>query len=115
MSFGERLKELRLKKNVTQQQIGDYIGVGRTTIAGYETKDKHPDFDKLRAIATFFNVTTDYLLEIDEKENKNSSNEITMATHRIDAGEDLPEEALAELDEYILYLKYKYKNSKKED
>ncbi|WP_420376950.1 helix-turn-helix domain-containing protein [Romboutsia lituseburensis] len=38
------------------------MGVGRTTITGYETKDKCPNFDKLRLIAKFFNVTTDYLL-----------------------------------------------------
>ena len=36
MIFGDRLKQLRLKHNVTQQQLADYLGVNRTSIAGYE-------------------------------------------------------------------------------
>lgn len=112
MSFGSRLKELRVKRNVTQQQIADFIGVGRTTIAGYETKDKNPDFDKLRLIAKFFDVTTDYLLEIDDEEKRLRDNEATIATHRIDFGEDLPDEAYEELDSLLNYIRYKYKKDK---
>ncbi|MGL5312921.1 MAG: helix-turn-helix domain-containing protein [Peptostreptococcaceae bacterium] len=110
MSFGERLKELRVKNNVTQQELADYIGVGRPSIAGYETKSKHPDYDKLRLIAQFFNVTTDYLLEISDTLSS-INEESTIATHREEYGEDLPEEARKELDEFISYLKFKYKDN----
>lgn len=109
MSFGLRLKELRTKRNVTQQQLADYIGVGRTAIAGYETKDKCPDFDKLRLIAKFFNVTTDYLLEIDNNEKRLDNSDTTIATHRVNFGEDLPEEAYEELESILNYIRHKYK------
>ena len=109
MSFGSRLKELRTKRSVTQQQLADFIGVGRTAIAGYELKDKSPDFDKLRLIAKFFDVTTDYLLEIDDNEKRVDNNDITIATHRHDFGEDLPKEAYDELDSILGYIKHKYK------
>ena len=110
MSFGERLKQLRIKNNVTQQELADYIGVGRPSIAGYETKKKHPDYDKLKLIAQFFNVSTDYLLEITDNCEYVDKN-VTIATHREEFGEDLPIEARKELDDFINYLKFKYKDN----
>ena len=110
MSFGERLKELRVKNNVTQQELADYIGVGRPSIAGYETKQKHPDYDKLKLIAEFFKVSTDYLLEISDV-CENSYQNATIATHREEYGEDLPIEARKELDDFINYLRFKYKDN----
>jgi len=61
-SFGERLKILRNQKKITQEQLAEYLGVGRPTIAGYEAKGKQPSFDILKEIADFFNVSLDYLL-----------------------------------------------------
>ena len=101
MIFGDRLKQLRLKHNVTQQQLADYLGVNRTSIAGYETKGKHPDFDKLRLLADYFNVTCDYLIGQDDKESR----DLTIATHRTMYDENLSEEAQKELDEFVNYLK----------
>ena len=106
MIFGDRLEQLRLKHNVTQQQLADYLGVNRTSIAGYETKGKHPDFDKLRLLADYFNVTCDYLIGQDDKESR----DLTIATHRTMYDENLSEEAQKELDEFVNYLKFKYKN-----
>lgn len=62
MTFGERLKQLRNEKGITQQELADYIQVGRPTIAGYETKGKEPDFEKITLMCEFFSVSTDYLL-----------------------------------------------------
>lgn len=62
MSFGDILKRLRDETGVTQQELADYLKVGRPTIAGYETKNKQPDYEKLVKIADFFNVSIDYLL-----------------------------------------------------
>ncbi len=62
MIFGERLKSLREEKGFTQQDIANILGVGRATIAGYETKGKQPDYEKLMKLAEFFNCSIDYLL-----------------------------------------------------
>jgi transcriptional regulator with XRE-family HTH domain len=62
MTFGTRLKELRNEKGLTQQQLADILKVGRPTIAGYETKDRQPDYEKLSMICQYFNVSSDYLL-----------------------------------------------------
>lgn len=61
-NFGEKVKKLRVQKNLTQSQLAEVLSVGRSTIAGYETKGKQPDYDKLEKLATYFNVSIDYLL-----------------------------------------------------
>lgn len=60
--FGKRLKQLREENSLTQQDLSDLLHVGRSTIAGYETKGKEPDFQKLCLLANYFNVSIDYLL-----------------------------------------------------
>jgi len=58
-----RIKELRAKENMTQEQLALAIGVERSSIGKYEGKQGViPSVDVLRAIADYFGVTTDYLL-----------------------------------------------------
>ena len=65
LSFSQRLKTLRTEHQMTQQMLADRMNVARTTITGYETKNRQPSHEKLTAIADIFGVTIDYL--IDEK------------------------------------------------
>ena len=69
MEFGKRLKELRDERKVTQADLAGLLNVVRPTIAGYETRGKEPDFDKIRILCDFFNVTSDYLLGISDNKN----------------------------------------------
>lgn len=80
-NFTERLKFLRSRKGITQQELADAVGVSRTAITGYERLNKQPSFDLLIKIAEYFNVTTDYLLgksdiEVEEDSKKYFSNYI---------------------------------------
>ncbi|CAK7002877.1 helix-turn-helix transcriptional regulator [Tissierella sp.] len=61
-NLGDRIKELRTEKKVSQTVLGKHIGVGKTTISNYETGYSMPDNETLTKIANFFNVSTDYLL-----------------------------------------------------
>lgn len=111
MIFSERLKELREKKSVTQQDLADYLGVGRPTVAGYETKDKQPDYDKLKQIAEYFKVSVDYLLGItdicDPYYLNDTQQQHKKACRSLDVS-DLPEEAVKQVEEYIELLRLKY-------
>jgi len=62
MDFSQRLKLLRNINKTTQEDLAKYLGVGRATIAGYETKGTQPSFESLFKIADYFNVSIDYLL-----------------------------------------------------
>ena len=62
MKFGETLKNLRDIKGITQKDLAEYLEVSRATVAGYETKNHQPDYEKLEKIARYFDVSIDYLL-----------------------------------------------------
>ena len=63
MSFAQRLKTLRAEHNMTQKELGRRMNLSRTTITGYETKNRQPSHEKLADMASIFGVTVDYLLE----------------------------------------------------
>ena len=63
MAFSNKLRELREKYNMTQKNVAECIHVSRSTVAGYETKDRQPSHEKLTAIAELFQVPVDYLLD----------------------------------------------------
>ena len=63
MSFAEKLKRLRLENEMTQEYVAKRLNVARSTIAGYETKNRQPSHEKLTAIANLFHVSVDYLLD----------------------------------------------------
>lgn len=71
MSFGERIKKLRLEKGLTQEKLGKLIEISDRVIGYYETDDRFPkDEDILKRIADVFNVSTDYLLGRTDKPEK---------------------------------------------
>lgn len=60
--FGRKLKELRLEANLSQRKLGDSLGVCNQTVSFWENGSREPDLNTLRSIATFFDVSTDFLL-----------------------------------------------------
>lgn len=72
-TFPERIKYLRNRKGLTQQDLANELSISRTAIAGYERLDKQPNFDGLIKIAHYFGVTTDFLLGISDKEFEQDS------------------------------------------
>lgn len=60
--FHEKLKVLRKKKGLTQQQIADEIGVNRGSYSNWEKGKREPNFEKLSMLACIFDVSIDFLL-----------------------------------------------------
>jgi len=75
--FGKRLKELRKKAHITQQQLGDMVGVTKVSICCYENGTRTPTLDTLIDLADSLNVGLSYLLGTDalatEEDNKNNT------------------------------------------
>lgn len=61
-TFGERLKELRKSKNLTQEKLAEQLSVNRDALAKWETDRAFPDVNIIKELADLFEVTTDYLL-----------------------------------------------------
>lgn len=67
MSFGERIKNLRQELNRSQKEVADVIGVSISTISKYERSALEPDIDTISTLAKYFNVSTDYILDLTDR------------------------------------------------
>lgn len=63
---GERLKFLRISRHLTQDQIAEYLHVNRSTYSYYELGKISMNAKSLRQAATYYQVSVDYLLGIDD-------------------------------------------------
>lgn len=67
MGFPERLKELRLKKGLTQKEIAEEFGIKQPNYQQWESGKRKPSSETLEKFANFFGVTMDYLAGNDEE------------------------------------------------
>ena len=67
VDFGNRLKALRLRENMSQAQLAQKLDLTKSVISAYETGIRLPSYDVLIHIAKIFNVTTDHLLGVEKK------------------------------------------------
>lgn len=68
--FDERLKQLRKEKKVSQKTLADALFISQQAIAKWESDKSSPNPETVRKIAEYFNVSTDYLLEVDSENKK---------------------------------------------
>ena len=62
--LSEQLRTIRRANRYTQQQVSDILNIERSTYASYETGRNRPDVALLQNFARIFNVTVDYILNI---------------------------------------------------
>ena len=62
MTFKERLRALRKNMHLTQGALAEVLNYGATAISNYESGRNEPSIEDLKKIASFFDVSTDYLL-----------------------------------------------------
>ena len=65
MFNGTRLREVRKNKGLTQTQLGDLIGVGKSAICCYEKETRNPTLEAVIEMIHVFGVSADYLLGSD--------------------------------------------------
>ncbi len=64
--IGKKIKELRLKNDMTQEKLADYLGVSYQSVSKWETGITSPDLSLIVPIARLFKVTTDELFDFNE-------------------------------------------------
>lgn len=60
--FNKRLREMRMKHNLTQQNMADKLGISLNAYQKYEQAERSPSLDCLVALADILDVSLDYLL-----------------------------------------------------
>lgn len=74
MTLGDRLKEARKQKNMTQMDASKRLGITNGALSGYERNYRDPDTEMLKKIADLYNVSSEWLLgRSDEMEKKLNS------------------------------------------
>lgn len=63
MTLGNKIIELRKKKNLTQEQLAEKIGVTRQTLSNWEKNSTNPDIEQAKNIASFFKISLDDLTD----------------------------------------------------
>ncbi len=62
MLIGKRIKDMRIEKGLSQQELGELLGVTKVSVCGYENGTRTPSLETFNLLADVFGTTTDYLL-----------------------------------------------------
>lgn len=74
LSLQERLKDLRIEKNLTLEELSELTGISKSALGSYENDDyKEMNHSSLVTLAKFYNVSTDYLLCLTENRKHNNT------------------------------------------
>jgi transcriptional regulator with XRE-family HTH domain len=63
MTAGERIKELRVQKKLTQEKLAKLVGLSYIQVGRYETNKSKPSSDVLQHLANALDTTTDYIMK----------------------------------------------------
>ncbi|MBQ3014445.1 MAG: helix-turn-helix domain-containing protein [Clostridia bacterium] len=69
MSIGSTIKRLRRQKNITQEQLAEYLGITSRAVSQWECDRTAPDISQIPALCHVFDVSSDILLGIDIEKN----------------------------------------------
>ena len=103
MTMGERIKQLRKEKGMTQTDLAQTLNVTKGTVSTWETNSRVPGFETLTALCDLFDRRMDYIMGRSDDATPTTQNEDEMedlALSQVEA--DLTEYALkyARLDQY---------------
>ena len=103
IDFGKKLREARVKKGMTQQELADLIGTSKSVISGYENGKNDPARSVLLKLSKSLDVSLNYLMGWEEDTNIEQIEPINSikipVVGRIPAG--TPIEAIEDIIEYI--------------
>ena len=67
MEFKNRLKKIRIDRNMTQKNVYELLGVSPNCYASWEQGRTQPDIEMIKKLCEIFNVSADYLIGRDDK------------------------------------------------
>ena len=84
MTFGERLRQSRIAKNMTQRQLADLIGVKHNSISDWENDKNKPDPDTIELLCGVLDISPNYLLNATEEAFSPFEKEIIKKYRKLD-------------------------------
>ena len=80
MTLGERLTDLRKKKNLSQEEVAEKLNVTRQTVSKWELDQSTPDFDKIVPICKLYNISSEELLTGRKADSNNDDQSYNLMT-----------------------------------
>ena len=110
--LGKRLKTLRLESGLTQEEFGVPYSLKKSTVSQYESGASRPDDELKKRIALDYNFSIDWLLGLTDtrSSDKSEKDDRTIALHSDYTYDELPDEARKEIENFIEFIKIKYKD-----
>lgn len=102
MSFGSKLKALRLEHNMTQAELAKKINLSKANVSKYEADLVEPNLDTLAMISGLFDVSINYLLGLSDNQPIPEKIQSLISSYS-----DLNEDEIKKVIEYIDFLKTK--------
>ena len=95
MRLGKKIKELRSKAGLTQEQLADKLGISAQSVSKWENSVAMPDITALPLLAEIFGVTIDDLFDLTTEQRLNR------IENRLDAEDELPADIFREFEEFL--------------
>lgn len=73
MNLGSRLKKLRIEKNISQQELANYLSISRQAISNWETDRTQPNIETLIKLCNYYNISIDSMFSEAEKKEFNTN------------------------------------------
>lgn len=95
MELGKKIRQLRFKAGLTQEQLADRLGIGAQSVSKWENAVAMPDITTLPLLAEIFGVTVDDLFDLTAEQRLNR------IENRLDTEKDLPRDVFVDFEEYL--------------
>ena len=95
MELGKKIRALRFKAGLTQEQLAEKLGVGPQAVSKWENAAAMPDITALPILAEVFGVTVDDLFDLTAEQRFNR------IENRMDIEDDLPQDVFLEYEEFL--------------
>ena len=95
MELGKKIRALRFKADMTQEQLADKLGIAAQSVSKWENGTTMPDIITLPLLAEIFGVTIDDLFDLTVEQRFNR------IENRMDVEDDLPQDIFLEYEEFL--------------
>ncbi len=95
MELGKKIRSLRFKAGLTQEQLAEKLGIGAQSVSKWENAATMPDITLLPLLAEIFGVSIDDLFDLTVEQR------FSRIEHRMDIEDDLPQDVFLEYEEFL--------------
>ena len=95
MELGKKIRQLRFRAGLTQEQLAERMGVGAQSVSKWENAVSMPDITSLPLLAEIFGVSIDDLFDLSAEQRLNR------IENRMDMEEELPPDVFLEYEDFL--------------